>query len=205
MLNGADNHYTNVGFNPPRPVSPYTENGKKAEWPERAYSTDFYTGKLISYLEDNQNSGQPFFAYAAYTSPHWPLQVDPKYADLYRGRYDDVYVALKRKRFENQKKLGLIPKDAELPKPHPRVTPWDSLTEKEQKKEARKMELYAGMVDNLDFNIGRLLQYLEEIGQYENTLIVFISNNGNAAEDFYNHKYFGSFIREHYNNDYDNM
>lgn len=101
--------------------------------------------------------------------------------------------------------MGLIPQDAELPQPHPRVVPWDSLSEDKQKKEARKMELYAGMINNLDHNIGRLIQHLKDTGRYDNTLIVFISDNGAAAEDFYHHEYFGSFIRDHYSNDYENM
>jgi arylsulfatase len=99
----------------------------------------------------------------------------------------------------------MIPGDAVLPVLHESVIPWDSLTAEEKKKECRKMELYAGMVDNLDYNIGRLIQHLKDIGQYDNTLIVFVSDNGAAGEDFYNHPHFAAFLREHFHNDYDNM
>ena len=99
----------------------------------------------------------------------------------------------------------MIPKDGVLPPNHERVKPWDSLSSEEKEKESRKMELYSGMVDNLDKNIGRIIQYLKEIGQYENTLIVFMSDNGAAAEDFYYHPYMGPFIREHFDDDYETM
>ena len=99
----------------------------------------------------------------------------------------------------------MIPKDAVLPPNHEKVIPWDSLSLVEKKKESRKMELYAGMVDNLDYNVGRIIQYLKDIGQYENTLIVFMSDNGAAAEDFYYHENLGPFIREHFNDDYETM
>lgn len=205
LLSGAGNHYNSTGYSPERPVESYTEDGKIAGWPEGAYSTDFYTDKLISYIDQNRNTNQPFFVFASYTSPHWPLQVDPEYRKKYEGRYDEGYDVLKKKRFERQKELGLIPDDAELPPNHPRVTPWDSLSQEHKQFEARKMELYAGMVDNLDVNVGRLIDYLQNTGQYENTLIVFFSDNGAAAEDFYHHEYFGPFLQEHYTEDYDSM
>ncbi|MCH6202050.1 arylsulfatase [Aquiflexum sp. LQ15W] len=202
---GGANHYNNFGILPQAPVSKYYENGTEAEWPEGAYSTDFYTDKLIEYIGSNAEDGKPFFTFAAYTSPHWPLQVDEKYWKKYEGRYDAGYEELKRQRFESLKEAGMIPEDALLPPSHPNVKAWDSLSSEEQKMEARKMELYAGMVDNLDYNIGRLIQYLKEIGEYENTLIVFMSDNGAAAEDFYYEDGFKNLIRENHTDAYADM
>lgn len=205
LLDGAGNHYDDRGLFDDASISPYTEDGEKTNWKEGDYSTEFYTDKLISLIDRNKGDGKPLFAYAAYTSPHWPLQVDPEYWKKYEGKYDDGYEKLKERRFENLKDIGLIPEDAILPPNHPRVKPWESLPEEEKKTEARKMELYAGMVDNLDVNIGRLIQYLKDIGEYDNTLIVFISDNGAAAEDFYHHEKFGPFIREHFTEEYEAM
>lgn len=202
---GGANHYNNFGILPQAPVSKYYQNGTEAEWPEGAYSTDFYTDKLIEYIGSNTEDGKPFFTFAAYTSPHWPLQVDEKYWKKYEGRYDAGYEKLKRQRFESLKKAGMIPEDALLPPSHPNVKAWDSLSPEEQKMEVRKMELYAGMVDNLDFNIGRLIQYLKKIGEYENTLIVFMSDNGAAAEDFYYEDGFKELIRENHTDAYEAM
>lgn len=204
-LEGGANHYSDRGIFPDAPVSPYTENGKNAAWPEGAYSTDFYTDKLISYIESNREDKQPFFAFAAYTSPHWPLQVDEKFWKKYQGRYDEGYEVLREKRLESLKKAGIIPPDSSLPDLHPIVKPWDSLSHDEKQKEARKMELYAGMVDNLDHNVGRLFKYLKEKGLYENTLIILVSDNGAAAEDFFYSSYFGPFLQENYTDAYEEM
>jgi arylsulfatase len=202
---GGANHYSKKGVFYSSPVSPYTEDGEKADWKEGAYSTDFYTDKLISYIDKHKSDGRSFFAFAAYTSPHWPLQVDAAHWKKYEGKYDKGYEALKASRFESLKRAGMIPANAVLPPNHPNIKPWNSLTPQEQKKEARKMELYAGMVDNLDANIGRLINYLKSIGQYDNTLIVFMSDNGAAAEDFYYNETFGPFLKENYSDAYEDM
>ena len=204
-LGGAGSHYTDTGFHPSLPVTRYTEDGKPADWTEGSYTTDFYTEKLLEYMKGNQGDERPFFAFAAFTSPHWPLQVDAAYWHPYRGRYDDGYEALKARRLASLKQAGMIPAEAGLPESHPRVKPWASLPPEQQREEARKMELYAGMVANLDYNVGRLIAYLKESGQYEHTLIVFMSDNGAAAEDFYYQEPFATFIQPNYDNSYENM
>ncbi len=205
LLRGAGNHFDDQGVFADTPISLYTEDGKTARWPEGIYSTDFYTSKLIQYIEADRDEGRPFFAFAAFTSPHWPLQVKKRFWKKYENRYDKGYEDLRENRMESLKRAGMIPEDATMPPWHPRVEPWDSLNPEQQRQEARKMELYAGMVDNLDYNIGRLLDYLKDIGEFENTLVVFMSDNGAAAEDFYHHPNFGPFIREHFNETYERM
>ena len=205
MLEGAANHYNEVGVLREPAISPYTENGQKTDWPKDAYSTDLYTDKLLSYIEQAHSKNSPFFGFAAYTSPHWPLQVDEKHWKKFEGNYKGGYDSLRRTRFKAAVKAGLISKNAQLPDRFPQVPSWDNLSAPEKKIEARKMELYAGMVDNLDYNIGRLITKLKELEIYENTLIIFMSDNGAAAEDFVNHSYFGPYIKQHFNNDYNNM
>tara|TARA_R110000787_G_scaffold86285_12_gene184134 strand:+ start:12628 stop:14337 length:1710 start_codon:yes stop_codon:yes gene_type:complete len=203
LINGAGNHYNNQSaLNNGK--SSYTENGESVVWEEGNYSTDFYTDKLIEYINSNKNDGKPFFAFATYTSPHWPLQVDEKHWEKYKGLYDEGYEKLRKKRLNSLKKAGIIAQQTMLPPVHERVIPWNSLSKIEQKKEARKMELYAGMVDNLDYNIGRLLTYLKEIGEYENTLFVFMSDNGAGHRDFINNDN-RSDLKDYYNDDYDKM
>jgi arylsulfatase len=205
LIEGAGNHYNDQGIFEDNPISPYTEDGKKVNWKDGDYSTDFYTDKLIEYIDRHKEDKKPFFAFAAYTSPHWPLQVDEKYWRKYEGRYSNGYDELKERRLESLKKAGIIPKKTTLPKNHESVKYWNSLSDKDKLIEIRKMELYAGMVDNLDFNIGRIIQYLKDIGAYKNTLIVFMSDNGAAGNDFYNNDKYGPFIRKHFNNDYEDM
>ncbi|WP_433739896.1 arylsulfatase [Pseudomonas putida] len=164
----------------------YRENGKAVELPENFYSSDYYTDKLISYLQNNQKNDKPFFAYAAYTSPHWPLQAPKEYLDKYRGRFDQGYDSVRLARIDRMKSLGVIAKDAQPATPlavNPTLPGWQQLSPEQQRVEARKMEIYAAMVDNLDHNIGRVLDYLRKSGQYDNTLIVFMSDNGAAGEN----------------------
>lgn len=163
----------------------YRENGQPVELPENFYSSDFYTDKLIDYLRKGQDSGKPFFAYAAYTAPHWPLQAPQAWLEKFRGLYDQGYDKVRQARIERQREKGLLPEDfvaaqrlpvaADLPG-------WEQLSPQQRRVEARKMEIYAAMVGNLDYNIGRLLDYLKSTGQYDNTLVVFMSDNGAAGE-----------------------
>ncbi len=205
-LSGAGNHWDAVGFK--EGGSTFRENGEMTEWPPGRYTTDFFTERLIEYIDTNRDDGQPFFALAAYTSPHWPLQVPDDELNLYAGKYDAGYDVLREKNFGTLKAAGIIPRDSRLPPRNDEITPWEHLDKQQQRIEARKMELYAAMVSNLDGHVGRLVAYLKKTGLYDNTLIVFMSDNGAAAEDFYNDPKWGSYkdyTNAHYNNDYENM
>jgi len=206
LLQGAGSHFDNRGFH--EGGSLYRENEILVEYPVGRYSTDFYTDKLIEYIEADRRNGNPFFAFAAYTSPHWPMQVPDEYLDLYAGNYDDGYDSLRGRRFDSLKEAGIIPLDSELPSRNDEIKPWDELTAEEQKRESRKMELYASMVDNLDDHVGRLTAYLKENNLYDNTLIVFMADNGAAAEDFYNgirSTEYMEYTRATYDNAYEKM
>ena len=224
LLGGAaTNHFAHE----PAGSQNYTEDGKYVQpgqpgqpggaggTPAVFYSTDFYTQRLISYIDSNKGDGKPFFAYAAYTSPHWPLQVPDPYLHNYVGKYDAGYDAIRDARIARQKALGIIPNDF-VPYGGASETlvataatanngtanakyvsavhsaaqgytdygpgyvnkKWDSLSPAEKKAQARYMEIYAGMVENLDHNIGLLIQHLKDIGEYDNTFIMFQSDNG---------------------------
>ena len=108
---------------------------------------------MIEFIDSNKDDGNPFFAYAAYTSPHWPLQVPDEYLDSYAGRYDDGYDALRETNFAALKAAGIIPLESSLPPRNEAVTPWENLSSDEQRQESRKMELYAAMVDNLAISV----------------------------------------------------
>ena len=203
MKFGAGNHFDSVGI---RPIEhQYFEDDKHVDWPEGEYSTEHYTNKLIEYLEADEDSDRPFFMIAAYTSPHWPLQVPDEDLDLYAGRYDMGYDRLRELRFESLKRAGIIPAESRLPPRNPAIRPFTELSAIEQRREARKMELYAAMVDNLDRHVGRLLDYLRANDLYDDTLIVFMSDNGAAAEDFYYQGPFVEYIQSHYDDSYERM
>jgi arylsulfatase A-like enzyme len=206
-------NYTEDGayVQPGQPGQPGGTGGN----PSTFYSTDFYTQKLIQYIDSNHGDGKPFFAYAAFTSPHWPLQVPEPWLSKYKGKYDQGYDAVRAARIARMQYLGIIPANltpnAGLPET-PAQSPasanngtaaakyisavngpaqgyvdyhagyvnkkWSSLSDSEKKAQARYMEVYAGMVENLDHNIGLLIQHLKDIGEYNNTFIMFQSDNG---------------------------
>lgn len=186
LLEGGATHFKPAALNPTKVEQVhYRENGQAVELPDDFYSSDFYTDKLIAYLRESQQTGQPFFAYAAYTAPHWPLQAPDAYLDKYQGRYDQGYDTVRLARIERMKRLGLLAEDFQPANPlpaNPRLPRWDQLSAEQRKSEARKMEIYAAMVDNLDHNVGRLLDHLRQSGQLDNTLVVFMSDNGAAGE-----------------------
>jgi arylsulfatase len=159
----------------------YRENGSQVRVPDDFYSTDFYTDKLLSYLDANRGDGKPFLALATYTSPHWPLQATDAFIDRYKGKYDVGYDVIRKRRIVKQKLLGVVPWDQKPHEPLP-STPdnprWDDLTPEQKKLEARRQEIYAAMVENLDWNIGRLIGYLKRTRQYDDTFIFFQSDNG---------------------------
>lgn len=186
LLQGAGSHFAAVLG---KPIvadlgSQYREGDDLVSLPANFYSSDSYTDKLIAYIDANKGDGKPFFAYAAYTAPHWPLQAKAEDIDRYKGRYDGGYDTIRQARIDKQKSLGLLPADWQ---PNPRLPvsdtlpDWAHLTPDQRANESRKMEVYAAMVNNLDRNIGRLVQHLKDIGAYDNTLVFFQSDNGAEA------------------------
>jgi arylsulfatase A-like enzyme len=179
LMGGAASHMTkrNVAV---RPV--YREDGIVVDTlPDNFYSTNTYTDKIIGQISANAGDGKPFFAYLAVTSPHWPLQVPEEYRDRYAGQYENGYDALRSRRISRAEELGVIHQvNADLYDPV--GMPWDELSEAEQRYESRKMEIHAAMMENLDDNIGRVITYLEESGQLDNTFIFFMSDNGAESD-----------------------
>jgi arylsulfatase len=160
----------------------YRENGVRVHVPRGFYSTEFYTDKIVEYIEEQQDD-QPFFAYLAYTAVHDPLHLPDDWLDKYEGTYDMGYDALRERRLHRMKELGIVPEETTLAPRLPMVPAWDELGPEEKKREARRMELYAAMVENVDFHVGRLVSYLKKAGRYDDTLIIFFSDNGaNGAE-----------------------
>jgi len=202
LLEGMDLHFKASSPELAR-GSTYKEDDISVTLPANFYSTNFYTDKLIEYIEHNKNDKKPFFAYAAYTAPHWPIQAPNEFIASNQGKYDSGYEVIRNNRFEKQKKLGIIPLDYEIPAflPTSKLTDkapvWTELTTEQKKFEARKMEVYAGMVENLDYNIGRLISYLKQNNLYDNTLIFFVSDNGPQAIEIDQ--------RPQYNNSYENI
>ena len=184
----------------------YVEDGKIIDTlPDNFYSTDYYTQKTLEYIDKSVQMDKPFFSYLAYTAPHWPLQVPDEYIDLYKGRYDDGYEVLAQERIEKAKRLGIVPENYQIPPLTPNVIPWDALSIEEKKQSARIMEVYAAMIERLDANVGNLIAHLKSIGQYENTLIIFISDNGTEGNSLLGVSDTGEWIAENFDNSIQNI
>ncbi|KTT51879.1 arylsulfatase [Pseudomonas oryzihabitans] len=184
LLEGGASHFKQANMSlMPGTASTYLYNGKPIELPEDFYSTQWYTERLLHLLKRDQASSKPFFAFAAYTSPHWPLQAPDSYLEKYRGRYDKGYEVIGKERLERQRAAGLVPADYPSSPQLIGVPSWDSLSTEQQQRSARTMEAYAAMVESLDAEVGRLVGYLRETRQLDDTLIIFMSDNGAEHAD----------------------
>ena len=151
--------------------------------PNTKHVTTLLADKAIYYIANQKSSApeKPFFLYFATGAIHAPHQVDKKWSDLYKGKFDKGWDWYREEVFARQMKLGVIPADAVLPDRDPTVVPWESLTPEERKVYARYMEVYAGFLTHADYEFGRIVNYLKEINQLDNTIImVSIGDNGSS-------------------------
>ena len=184
----------------------YVENERIVRYlPANFYSSDYYSSKAIEFINESQKLNKPFFSYLGFTAPHWPLQAPDHYIDLYRGFYEEGYEVLAEKRLEKTRQLGIVSEYARLPSLSPNVPPWNSLTEQQQRESARIMEVYAAMVECLDANIGKVISHLKAIGEYDNTLIVFMSDNGAEGNNISTVRDAGEWIAENFDNSLENI
>ncbi len=149
------------------------------------YTTDAFTDYGIRFIDEHLQgdaSEQPFFLYLAYTAPHWPLQAFEDDIAKYRGRYKTGWDELRKQRYERQVELGLIDPDWELSPRTEGLPAWETLDEAKQDEMDLKMAVYAAMVDRIDQNIGKLVESLKAAGAYDDTLILFLSDNGACQE-----------------------
>lgn len=179
---GADN-WAPKPYMPYYTEAPWFEDGKPAKMPKAYYSSDMMVDRLKGYIDEKPAGGQPFFAYLAFQAVHIPVQAPKEYSDRYRGRFDGGWEATRRARLERARALGLLPPDAAA-RPLPAdARAWDALTPKERAIYARSMEVYSGMIEAMDANIGRLMAHLEAREELDDTLFVVTSDNGPEPSD----------------------
>lgn len=189
MLVGGASHWADMlGILPSDDPASYSLNGKYLDnLPADHYSSRSFADFLMDAIRENRGDGKPFLAYLAFQAVHDPVQVPEPWLSKYRGQYDEGYEALRTSRWQAAKDIGVVPKDAKLANPYPRLKPWNELSHDERAVEARGMEVYAGMLDAMDYHFGRVVRFLKDIGEYDNTIVVFLSDNG--ANPWYSHEY----------------
>jgi arylsulfatase A-like enzyme len=174
FIGGASNYYDDPKDAPVELI----ENNKRITLKPNEYLTNTVTDKALSFITEQGKNANPFFLYLAFNAPHWPLQALPEDIAKYRGKYSLGWDSLRAIRHAKQIQLGLIDPKQPIATRDDEVPRWDSFTYDEQQLWQRKMEVYAAMLDRVDQNVGRVLAKLKELKKDENTIIIFISDNG---------------------------
>jgi arylsulfatase A-like enzyme len=187
LLDGGGNYWgmMNVSANSPRLV--FTEDGRYLKsLPDDYYATRTYTDKMIDYIDSNSGDGKPFFAYVAHQAPHDPYHLPREDRNGHVAEYDKGWDAVRRERLDKQIELGIMPADTQLSERMWFVPDPTTLAAMPRAVLGKKMELYADLVVNLDGHIGRLIDHLKEIGEYDNTIFIVFGDNGAEGTDLFN-------------------
>jgi arylsulfatase A-like enzyme len=157
-------------------------DGEEHRLPDDFYSSKYFVDKAIEFIDSNHGDGQPFFASIGFQAVHIPIQAPKEFTEKYLDTYQQGWEVLREQRRDRAAALGLIPENAPIATMST-TTKWDDQSELEKEYSSRKMAVYAGMLDAMDHHVGRLVAHLKTIGEYDNTLFVFISDNGAEPSD----------------------
>ena len=166
------------------PCSLTRDNTQIAPDSDDYYYTDAITDNAVKFVAEHkaEKNDKPFFMYVAYTSPHWPMHARAEDIARYKGQYDKGWDALRAERHKRMIGMGIVDGKWELTPRDAKVPAWED--EKNKQWQVRRMEVYAAMVDCMDRGIGRIVEQLKRSGEYENTLILFLADNGGCAEEY---------------------
>ena len=182
LLDASASHFAELFWENP---IPYEDDGvalRIDQLPDDFYATEYYTDKMLEFLKSHDGDA-PWFAYVPYTTPHWPLQLPEDWLDRHTGRYDEGYDVLRAERYARARELGVVPEGGDLDAFKPTAPPWSDLDPEQQRRQARAYEIYAGMVEYLDMSVGRIIDYLRESGQLDNTIVMFSSDHGASSSN----------------------
>ncbi len=186
LLDGGGSYWDMTNLTARTPNSLFTEDGRYLrELPKDYYATRTYTDKMIEFIDDGRASGKPFFAYVSHQAPHDPYHLPRKWRDNHVGEYDMGWDVTRKKRLGRQVELGIVPEGTPLAERLWFMPMALDLAPAARAGMGRKMELYAGMMENFDFHVGRLVQHLKEIGEYENTIFLVFGDNGPEGSDLF--------------------
>jgi arylsulfatase len=184
LLDGMGSYWDMTNMTALNPKSVFTEDGKYlTKLPKNYYATETYTDKMISFIDEGRKDGKPFFAYVSHQAPHDPYHLPKDWRNRHVGEYDKGWDMVRKERLKRQKELGIIPENTQLAERMWFVPDYAILAPATRAVMGRKMELYAGLVENMDYHIGRLIDHLKEIGEYENTIFIVFGDNGAEGND----------------------
>ena len=177
---GGDN-YSNHSYLPYYLEAPWFKNGEEIELPEDFYSSEFFIDQMIDFI-DEDGSKSPFFAYVSFQAQHIPVQAPKEFTEKYLDLYKDGWSALRERRLKRAQKLGIFPEDKNAVNSLENY-PWEEETQEEKELLIKSMAVFAGMLNAMDFHIGRLIEYLKNNGLYEDTIFIITSDNGPEGND----------------------
>lgn len=181
---GADN-YEARGYLPMKPTAQWYADGVAVNLPDDFYSSKTYIDKAISFHQEEENKDDPFFSFISFQAIHAPIQAPKEFVEHYQSTYKEGWNTLREKRFERAKKLAFIPQDADLNDVFTQFRKWEELTNEEQEMYITDMAVTAGMLEAMDFHIGRYINYLTEERLIENTVFIITSDNGPDGADYH--------------------
>lgn len=179
MDSGADN-WEQRTYLPIYDQANWFADGQRYTLPDNFYSSRFLVDTMIDFIEGGSQNNKPFFAYLPFMAVHTPVQAPQEFIDRYLGVYDSGWDHLRQERLERAADLGIIPANSAMVRMET-TEDWDSLSDDQRRYQAKRMAVYAGMIEAMDFHIGRLVDYLKQIEQYDNTIFIFTSDNGSEA------------------------
>jgi len=186
LLDGAGSYWDMTNFTASTPLSTFTEDGRYLKsLPKDYYATKTYTDKMIGFIEANRKDGKPFFAYLSHQAPHDPFHLPADWRRRHVGEYDKGWDVVRQERLARQIELGIVPQGTTLAERMWFVPDPTLLAPASRAVLGMKMELYAGMVENMDYHVGRLVAYLKEIGEFENTIFIVFGDNGAEGTDLF--------------------
>ena len=186
LLDGGGSYWDMTNITALSPRSVFTEDGRYlTELPGDYYATKTFTDKMIEFIASNRGDGKPFFAYVAHQAPHDPYHLPSSWRKRHVGQYDQGWDAVRQARLARQIELGIMPAGTQLAERMWFVPDPNQLAPAPRALLGKKMELYAGMMENMDFHVGRLVDYLKEIGEYDNTIFIVFGDNGAEGSDLF--------------------
>lgn len=217
ILSGGSNHWNNLRMTPdfsdPDFINKkfeehWTLNGEPYDRPSGIYSGELYTNQMLDFIKEGAAAGKPWFAYMAFTTAHFPIQAPPELVDKHFEFYlEKGYEGLKQYRYERLKKNGLISEVSQPAPDNDLVKKWNDLSEDEKRYQARIFATYAAEIEDQDNRIGQMLDYLQESGQLDNTLIVYVSDNGPEGMEAENpntgNVVFGEWVEKNYDTSFE--
>ncbi len=186
LLDGAGSYWDMTNFTAASPKSVFTEDGRYlTKLPDDYYATKTYTDKLIGYIDANRGSGKPFFAYVSHQAPHDPYHLPKDWRNRHVGEYDVGWDAVRQARLKRQIEMGIMPPGTQLAERMWFIPDPTLLAPAPRALLGKKMEMYAGMVENMDHHVGRLIEHLKKIGEYDNTIFIVFGDNGAEGTDLF--------------------